>query len=119
MDIAVYFKGYKNFSDKNLVGFDNFRPMNVLIGKNNIGKSSFLNSIKFLIDSRQRENYKNIVVSFIPDRETIERFFPKNTSGGGIGGNHLNFGLGFVNTQLDIILGPKIQLSLSQVMEIL
>nr|WP_231577162.1 AAA family ATPase [Salinicoccus sediminis] len=40
------FKGYKNFSNNHFVGLDDIKNVNVIIGKNNIGKTALLESVK-------------------------------------------------------------------------
>lgn len=45
---SLQFIGYKNFSSNELSGFEEFKTINLIIGKNNIGKSSLLDSVMAL-----------------------------------------------------------------------
>lgn len=88
----IVFENYKCF--KNKVELDNLKPINIIIGKNNIGKSSILDIIEMIYNPKMNwENYyTNIYAEKILSEATIESAFPKNTTGGVIGGNHYEFG---------------------------
>jgi ATPase involved in DNA repair len=53
-DISIKVKNYKCFGE-NPQGFDTIKPINVLIGRNNSGKSSLLDLIDYAI--RPRKGY--------------------------------------------------------------
>ena len=51
MYTSLKIRNYKCFaSDHNFQGFDNIKPINVIIGKNNSGKSKLLECIKQLVE---------------------------------------------------------------------
>ena len=83
------FKGYRCFKD-DWAGFDSIYPMNVIIGKNNTGKSCLLDLIKYIAIGLAKVN--NNSVSFkIASKFTVSELktqFRENTSGGDLGGRH-------------------------------
>lgn len=80
---------YKCFSN---IHIDNIKPINIIIGKNNIGKSSVLDIIEGIYGSRAININTKIILTKEMDEDVISRVFQKNTSGGTIGGNHYEFG---------------------------
>lgn len=81
MDIkCIKFEDYKCFKSGCI---NNIKPINVIIGKNNIGKSSILDIFEMLYSKRKFGNTKIILEKELTD-EDILRVFGKSTSGGGI-----------------------------------
>ncbi len=80
----VQFSGYKSFyrNDKNIL--DAIGKVNVIIGKNNSGKSSLLDIIEFLYDSDRYADYASYVhtchVSIPISREMVKNCFRGFTS---------------------------------------
>ncbi len=80
----VQFSGYKSFyrNDKNIL--DAIGKVNVIIGKNNSGKSSLLDIIEFLYDSDRYADYAPYIhichVSIPISREMVKNYFRGNTS---------------------------------------
>ena len=94
----IIVKNYKCF-DKDGGGFDKIMPINIIIGKNNSGKSSLIDLVNYYIkpnieflkigrDGNQSDVY---VVHKLDDQE-ISQSFRKDTSGGEIGFNHYEYG---------------------------
>lgn len=104
MDIGIYFKGYKNFSEDVYVGFDHLKKFNVIIGKNNIGKSKFLDLIDILPNNDRAKEYKSLKLSFTPDAETIKKFFPAAPDVGDSQGEVQKFGLQYEGKTIEIEL---------------
>lgn len=104
--MEIYFKGYKNFN-KDYVGLEEIKPFNILIGKNNIGKSSFLDFLPALIDKKKRDDFQTFKVIEVGRKEAIKNHFPANTSGGDIGGNHQQYGLRFLNKEISMEFSGK------------
>ncbi len=50
----IRFKGYKVFSNKQYVEVENISPVNVIIGKNNSGKTSLLDIMETVFDSKSK-----------------------------------------------------------------
>lgn len=94
MDIkCIKFEDYKCFKSGCI---NNIKPINVIIGKNNIGKSSILDIFEMLYSKRKFGNTKIILEKELTD-EDILRVFGKSTSGGGIPTPyHYDFGKQFI-----------------------
>jgi len=97
-DISIKVKNYKCFKEE--AGFDKVCRVNLIIGRNNVGKSSLLDIIEFVVtgnyqfdQATRRENQTPQIVftSQIPE-ETVKQCFPKHTSGGVIRGSHEVYG---------------------------
>lgn len=58
MYTGIQFRGYKLFSEENIIEFDKITNVNVIIGKNNSGKSSLLDVIEMAYDSSFFEKQK-------------------------------------------------------------
>lgn len=96
-------KNYKCFDDTGCY-ISSFKDINIIIGKNNSGKSSIIDIIKFFI-TKDSGFYKNLrdgkSPQFILEHEMtddlIRSSFPSNTYGGELGAwpNHLHYGLQF------------------------
>ena len=85
---SIHFKGYSCFK-KEWAGFDKIKPINVIIGRNNSGKSHLLDLVEALcskdkIDS-QSWQYR---CSGVLDEEALSSGFRKNHIDGALGGNH-------------------------------
>lgn len=94
-------KNFKCFDDDGCI-LENLKPINIVIGKNNSGKSSLIELIKFLTTNEKSffQNKRNgktpqIIFEHQIRKELIGNAFPNNTSGGDIGGNHYQYGLTF------------------------
>jgi putative ATP-dependent endonuclease of the OLD family len=98
--VSIYIDGYKCFSKGQLIGFEQIKTLNILIGRNNSGKSSLLDLLSFAIDVdsfiKNRSNFQQLIIGYVLDKELITSSFLSNISGGSIHGNHLEYGLNFV-----------------------
>ena len=100
----ISIKNYKCFDETGCV-IENIKSVNIIIGKNNSGKSSLIETIKFLTDGNKgflenKRDGKNseIVFEHIFNEETMGNTFPSDTSGGDIVINHRAYGLSFVGS---------------------
>lgn len=91
---------YKCFSD---IHIDNIKPINIIIGKNNIGKSSVLDIVEGIYGSRTININTKIILTKEMDEDVISRVFQKSTSGGTIGGNHYEFGKKYIGQDITFI----------------
>lgn len=94
---------YKCFSN---IHIDNIKPINIIIEKNNIGKSSVLDIIEGIYGSRAININTKIILTKEMDEDVISRVFQKNTSGGTIGGNHYEFGKKYIGQDISFIRKP-------------
>lgn len=100
---SIKVKNYKCFWEE-ASGFERIMPINIIIGKNNSGKSSLLDLIRFTIDgNREPINSSNskaeILVGHFLREEEIAVGFGRATRGGPIPGNHFEYGRAFVNSK--------------------
>jgi len=100
----ILVKNYKCF-DSSGGGFDKILPINLIIGKNNSGKSSLIDLIQFLIEKhndffeigRDNSNPEVLIEHKLTESE-ISQTFSSSTSGGGIpGSNFFEYGKGFID----------------------
>lgn len=91
---------YKCFTD---IHIDNIKPINIIIGKNNIGKSSVLDIVEGIYGSRTINMNTKIILTKEMDEDVISRVFKKSTSGGTIGGNHYEFGKKYIGQDISFI----------------
>lgn len=92
---------YKCFTD---IHIDNIKPINIIIGKNNIGKSSVLDIVEGIYGSRTINMNTKIILTKEMDEDVISRVFQKSTSGGTIGGNHYEFGKKYIGQDISFII---------------
>ncbi len=106
---SLKIKNYKHFGDS-YIGFDKLENLNILVGQNNIGKSTLLQAIEILIseDRKNREISSNtkLEFGFCPSEHDIKNAFKEDTSGGLIGGNHFTFGKKYINECLSFEYQP-------------
>ncbi|ANV85077.1 hypothetical protein AWQ21_12240 [Picosynechococcus sp. PCC 7003] len=113
-EFSIKIRNFKCFGDE-LQGFDLLKPINIIIGRNNSGKSSILDLIRYTTEIRdephknlfqvRRELYhqntaSEILLSTKLKEEQISKVFKKNTTGGIFGGNHFEFGKKLLNLKL-------------------
>ena len=84
---SIKLKDYRCFKDA-WVGFDEFKPINVIIGRNNTGKSHLLDLVKRLADQSLRETELTLSASGILDTASLRQKFKEESSGGDLGQNH-------------------------------
>lgn len=97
---SIYFKGHSCFK-KDWAGFDTIKPINVIIGRNNSGKSHLLDLVEALCDGKLFDRGWDYRCRGVLDENSLKRVFSENTSDGTLGGNHWNdHGRYFVNTEM-------------------
>ena len=84
---SIHFKGHSCFK-KEWAGFDTIKPINLIIGRNNSGKSHLLDLVEALCDGTINGQGWQYRCSSVLDEESLRSKFPENTSGGALGGNH-------------------------------
>lgn len=105
MTINTEFKiqDYKSYGDDG-AGFERILPINLIIGRNNIGKSALLDALDALCDAKNWKNYpatSSLVLTETIETNELQRIFPNHTSGGVLGGQHWrDHGVHLINSVL-------------------
>lgn len=107
---TIKIANFKNIGEEP-IGFDKIGNLNILVGQNNIGKSTLLQSLDFLLkgsDFDEMSKY-NVCIefSFKPTDVEIKGSFNPNTNGGMIGGDHYAYGKRFINKMMTFEYSPK------------
>lgn len=93
----IKFRHYRCFREK-AAGFDEIKPVNVLIGRNNSGKSTLLDLLDVMCSTKVEPNNCELFCVGRLEKNDLLRHFSKSTSGGDLPGNHWNdFGRHLVN----------------------
>lgn len=82
---SIYFKGHTCFKNQ-WSGFDTIKPINVIIGRNNSGKSHLLDLVAALCSGKLDGRGWQYRCRGVLDETSLRRKFPENTSGGRLGG---------------------------------
>ncbi|CDD17461.1 putative ATP/GTP-binding protein [Clostridium sp. CAG:798] len=99
MDIKnIIFENYKCFRHAEI---SNLQPINIIIGKNNIGKSSILDILE-MIYSKRSTRQTNIIADKELSEMDIRRVFREDMYGGLPGSNHFEFGKVFIGKNFKI-----------------
>lgn len=107
-DFSIKVKNFKCFGESPN-GFESIKQINLIIGRNNSGKSTLLDLIEYAtlekIDVPQPLWHANKRPEFIAaiglTEANVKSAFPENTSGGGIPGrNHLEFGRKLIGARI-------------------
>jgi predicted ATP-dependent endonuclease of OLD family len=108
--LQLKIKNYKCFGNEPQ-GFEGILPLNIIIGKNNSGKSSVLDMVKSFINEEQfnriKTNFPQMTIVYDTEltENLINRIYPKNTRGGNIpGSNHYEYGQNFIGDKISIEL---------------
>ena len=97
---SVYFKGHLCFQ-KEWAGFDTIKPINVIIGRNNSGKSHLLDLVDALSQSEIGGHGWQFQCRGVLDEASLRSRFDESISGGELRGNHWHeHGRYFVNTEI-------------------
>lgn len=84
---SVHFKGHLCFQ-KDWAGFDTIKPINVIIGRNNSGKSHLLDLVEALSQGELGGRGWQSRCRGVLDEMSLRRGFDDHASGGELGGNH-------------------------------
>ena len=106
--VSLKVKNFKCFGNLEQ-GFDEIKPINLIIGRNNSGKSTLLDLIELVVGGGEaipfvyyHKGQKPEIIAEAPlTEEEVELVFRKGVSGGGIPGRyHWDFGKQFVGTKI-------------------
>jgi predicted ATP-dependent endonuclease of OLD family len=100
-------------------GFDNIFPINVIVGRNNSGKSSLLELVEAICgidenhkiparwkNNKEKDHFQIFASHKLSEQEVRGAFLP-NMQGGGISGNHWNFGKDWVGKEVFYGVGTE------------
>ena len=112
-ETSLEVSGFKCFDD--FAGFERIQRMNLVIGKNNSGKSALLDLIEALVsgtailDAATRAGKSaQIRVRQALSEQALRNTFPKNTHGGSVpGNNHWEFGCQWVGKPFSYVRSGK------------
>lgn len=107
-NISIKAKNYKCFGEQPQ-GFNKIYPVNLLIGRNNSGKSALIDIIEASATREPNENVrgsghkgKSPEIHFTArlEKSDIEGVFRRNTRGGPLPGNHYEFGKRWIDSEM-------------------
>lgn len=111
-NFSIKVKNYKCFGDEEQ-GFDRMRPINVIIGRNNSGKSTLLELVSYVVNPSDRFQelghrgaVPEVFVTQPVQEHDLRSIFAEGTSGGGITGNHWRYGSKWINSIIKYKLQP-------------
>ena len=97
---SIKFRKYRCFQDE-WSGFDEVKPVTVIIGRNNVGKSHLLHLVEWACENKLFKDERELLVEGILDEASLISEFPKGASGGELGGSWWNdHGSHFVNVNV-------------------
>jgi putative ATP-dependent endonuclease of OLD family len=97
---SVKFRGHGCFKNE-WVGFDAIKPVNVIIGRNNTGKSHLLDFVSALCSNILCQTSRHLKCKGKFDEQSLKLHFREGVSGGHLGGYHWdNHGRLFVGTEV-------------------
>lgn len=89
---SIRFRGYLCFQDE-YSGFEDIKPLNVLIGRNNSGKSTLLDLLDAMCSDKLKMPNAEIKCTGVLDESDLKSHFSQHMSGGDLSGHHWkNFG---------------------------
>ncbi|MDF3057397.1 MAG: hypothetical protein K0R17_1612, partial [Rariglobus sp.] len=84
---TIQFKGHRCFK-KNWAGFSELRKLNIIIGRNNSGKSHLLDLVARMCERQLHQENWQLYCSGVLDENTLKTVFAHNSHGGGLPGDH-------------------------------
>ena len=107
---GLTFENYKSFGE-GLTGFELVAPVNVIIGRNNSGKSALLDVIEWACKPTNFPHHlwndgkaPRVVLRSTLSESVVSQVFRKDTSGGPIHGNHWNAAQELVGAQIEVAI---------------
>lgn len=102
IDCGFHLKNYKSFGESG-VKIETIKKINVIIGRNNIGKSALLHALDYLCDEKIINSNINNSITFtqpVKEHQLLQIFSP-NSSRGELGGYHWDdHGVNFVDANI-------------------
>ncbi|MCE4364968.1 MULTISPECIES: ATP-dependent nuclease [Xanthomonas] len=114
---SVKVKGMSCFTG-DWCGFDEFKPLNIIIGRNNTGKSQLLSLVETLCSTERRKprGIGYLRINAILEESHLRSQFHESTSSGAARGNHwTDNGARFVDTPMTWIEDPLRSITVEQI----
>lgn len=114
-DIGIRVTGYKSFGEDG-AKIDSVKQINVIIGRNNSGKSGIIDAVNHLVSAKKvpedlkNKGSNNISVAFVSavDQKSAKQVFNPNQSSRQFGGNHWHMiGQNLVHSKATIEVGEN------------
>lgn len=100
MDVEkLYVQNYKCFKEFEI---DNIKPINIIIGKNNIGKSSILDIIEMICGSKKIPQMSQLYITKKLNEQMISREFSPSIIRNGIPGGLYAIGKKYINEKITV-----------------
>lgn len=98
---SVKFKGYRCFRD-HWAGFYEFKAINVIVGRNNTGKSQLLDVVEMLVKNESTRLNAQLQFRARLSEQFLKLAFPENRSGGSLGAGYhwRDHGRHFVDSEI-------------------
>ena len=96
---SIYFKGYSCFK-KDWAGFDTIKPINVIIGRNNSGKSHLLDLVESLCGDEPFDRKCQYQGSSVFDEKSLKKVFSEDAISEGYKNDWINHGQYFVDMKV-------------------
>ncbi len=111
-DFSFKIKNYKCFGPE-LQGLDKIKPINIIVGRNNSGKSTLLEFVQWIAERNEQKKpvHKISSVGVEVEFPLLEGYigfgFSNGSSGGPIPGNHIVYGRSQINKKLIVSITGK------------
>jgi putative ATP-dependent endonuclease of the OLD family len=113
--VGLLFENYKSFGE-GLVGFDSIAATNVIIGRNNSGKSALLDLVEWACAPGDFPRHlwhagkaPRVKLRTTVTEHQVGAVFQRNTSGGPLRGNHWDIGKSLVGAEIEVEISGRDQ----------
>jgi predicted ATPase len=106
-NVSIKIKNYMCFRDTPQ-GFESIKPINIIIGRNNSGKSRLLDMLQFAVDEKKLENQRRdekdseIIMSFPLIESELKAVFPETTRSNVYHNTYWDFGKKHIGNKITI-----------------
>lgn len=111
-NLSVKISNYKCFGEEPY-GYEKILPFNLIIGRNNTGESTLLDVIDYLTEPSDlntlghKGKSPRVSLSATLSEDDISKVFSRNHSGGGIPGNHWEYGKRWIDQPVTWVVSPN------------